>query len=269
MAAPHVSGVAGLAYNVNPDISAADLKQIIRNTAQNNNGVPLLNAADVIADVVNYNANESYNTKLIIVDEQGNSLSGARVEIRQHAYYWFEIFHAAMTLDAVGDTIVYSGVTNSAGYVKLTLPHGRYYVLVDGVVAGEAAGGIEELSITYEDEADQRDRKIVVSTYTEGNMYQTTLQFHGNEKSEYINGNGFYYNIDINVWQGWLDTVDAASKLATDVSISPHKLGYGYIVENIPSGAYTLEVTIPGTTPRYYHILIPENQAGVIYRFEM
>lgn len=52
MAAPHVSGVAGLAYNVYPDISAADLKQIIINTAKDIDGVHVLNAADVIEAVV-------------------------------------------------------------------------------------------------------------------------------------------------------------------------------------------------------------------------
>ena len=267
MAAPHVSGVAGLAYNVNPDVSAADLKQITINNAQDINGVPVLNAADVVADVVNYNTNEAYNTKLIIVDEQGNPLPGVQVEIRQHAYYWFEVSHAAMIANAVGDTVIYSGETNSAGYIKLTLPRGRYYVLAEGAVAGEAVGGFEELGISYEDELDQRDREMVISTYTEGDTHQAAFQFHSFEQGEYINAKGFYENIEVNLWYGWIDKVGSSAVPVTNLTIVPSI--YDYIVKGLSGGAYTLEVTIPGNDPCYYHIMIPDNQTNIIYRFEM
>ncbi len=267
MAAPHVSGVAGLAYNVNPDISAADLKQIIINTAQNINGVHILNAADVVADAVNYNTNEKYNTKLIILDEKGNPVPGARVEICNHAYYWFQVSNAAMIADAVGDTVIYSGVTNSAGYIKLNLPRGYYYVMAEGEIAGEAAGGLEELRLSYEDEIGQRDREMVISDHTEEATHQATLQFHSYEKGDYINEQGFFYNIEIKFWRGWIDTADPGAEPVTDVTVAPGK--YGYSVQGLSGGAYTLGVTIPGSAPRYYHIMIPDNRIDINYRFDM
>lgn len=44
MAAPHVSGTAGLAYNVAPDLGAAELKQIIISNVELKDGIKVLNA---------------------------------------------------------------------------------------------------------------------------------------------------------------------------------------------------------------------------------
>ncbi|MDE6744608.1 MAG: S8 family serine peptidase, partial [Lachnospiraceae bacterium] len=135
MAAPHVSGVAGLAYNVYPDISAADLKQIIKNTAQNIDGVHVLNAADVIEAVVQYkeaDETQEYTIQLHVVDANRNGVRDAAVEVRSWSQYWYRVLGAAMTINAVGGTVVYSGKTDAAGNIKLDIPWGNYYVLVDG-----------------------------------------------------------------------------------------------------------------------------------------
>ncbi|MDE6714571.1 MAG: S8 family peptidase, partial [Lachnospiraceae bacterium] len=120
MAAPHVSGVAGLAYNVYPDISAADLKQIIINTAQDINGVHVLNAADVIEAVVQYKESdetEEYTIQLHVVDANRNGVMDAAVEVRSRSQYWCKVLGAAMTSNAVGGTVVYSGKTDAAGNI--------------------------------------------------------------------------------------------------------------------------------------------------------
>ncbi|MDE6744914.1 MAG: S8 family serine peptidase, partial [Lachnospiraceae bacterium] len=90
MAAPHVSGVAGLAYNVYPDICAADLKQIIINTAKDINGVHVLNAADVIEAVVQYkeaDETQEYTIQLHVTDANGNGVRDAAVEVRSWSQY--------------------------------------------------------------------------------------------------------------------------------------------------------------------------------------
>ncbi|MDE6743031.1 MAG: S8 family peptidase, partial [Lachnospiraceae bacterium] len=106
MAAPHVSGVAGLAYSVNPDISAPELKDIIVNNYQMPiDGCGVLNAADVIDAVVQYETPdepEEYTVQLHVTDANGNGVRDAAVEVRSWSQYWYRVLGAAMTINAVG-----------------------------------------------------------------------------------------------------------------------------------------------------------------------
>ncbi len=61
MAAPYVAGIAGLAYSVDPNLSATDLKNYIINSYNMSiNSIPILDAAAVIETVVKYKAGNNH-----------------------------------------------------------------------------------------------------------------------------------------------------------------------------------------------------------------
>lgn len=281
MAAPHVSGVAGLAYNVYPDISAADLKQIIINTAQDINGVHVLNAADVIEAVVQCkeaDETQEYTIQLHVTDANGNGVRNAAVEVRSRSQYWCKVFGAAMTCGAVGDTVVYSGKTDAAGNIKLDIPQGNYYVLVDG----EYGGVLEEIYVSYEDIINKPVKEITMPDYQPEVTRGFKLQFSSKTAGENVSSYGFIKNADIRFIKGWIDVdgkednfldnyvrEEVTTGGGEEVAVYHTNEILGDISARLPEGIYTVEVTLPDAEPEYYHIIISDNYDFTFYRFDM
>ncbi|MDE6531486.1 MAG: S8 family peptidase, partial [Lachnospiraceae bacterium] len=280
MAAPHVSGVAGLAYNVDPNISAADLKQIIINTAKDINGIHILNAADVIADVVQYkesDGTEEYTIQLHVTNANGNGVKNATVEVRSRSFYWCKVLGAAMRSDAVGDTLVYSGNTDTVGNIKLDIPQGSYYVLVDG----EYCGVLEEISVSNEDITEQAVKEVTLPDYQDENR-GVILQLSSSTAGENVNSYGFIIHGEIRFIKGWIDTDidnirledyiregEVTADGGEEVAVYHTRADFGDISVQLPEGIYTVEVMLPNEEPQYYHIIISDKYDFTFYRFEM
>ncbi|MDE6530867.1 MAG: S8 family serine peptidase, partial [Lachnospiraceae bacterium] len=280
MAAPHVSGVAGLAYNVDPDISAADLKQIIINTAKDINGIHILNAADVIADVVQYkesDGTEEYTIQLHVTNANGNGVKNAAVEVRSRSFYWCKVLGAAMRSDAVGGTLVYSGNTDTIGNIKLDIPQGSYYVLVDG----EYCGVLEEISVSSKDITEQAVKEVVLSDYQDENR-GVILQLSSSTAGENVNSYGLIIHGEIRFIKGWIDADKESIRIedyvregevtaggGESIAVFPTRDDFGDISVRLPEGIYTVEVTLPDAEPKYYHIIISDKYDFTFYRFDM
>lgn len=282
MAAPHVSGVAGLAYNVYPDISAADLKQIIINTAQDIKEVHVLNAADVIEAVVQYkeaDETEEYTVKLHVVDANGNGVRDAAVEVRDRSCYWFKNWGGIITINAVGGTVVYSGKADVAGNIKLNLQQGNYYVLVDG----EYGGMLDDLYVSSEDIVENPVKEITISDYLPDKTRRVDVQLGRSTAGENVNSNGFIVQGEIRFIKGWINTSGKENIRIEDYvreeeltadggeSIAVFHTGntYGSINAYLPEGTYTVEVTLPNEEPQYYHIIVSDEYFSTCYRFDM
>ena len=283
MAAPHVSGVAGLAWNVNPDISAPELKDIILNNYQVTiDGYAVLNAADVIAAVVQYKApeeDEEYTVQLRVTDADGNRINEALVEVHDRSFYWCKVLGAAMRNDAVGSTIVCSGKTDIDGNIKLNIPQGRYYVLVDG----GNGGVLEEIIVSSEDIIERSVKEITILDYQTDETRGIILQLSSSAVGENVNPYGLIMNAEIRFIKGWIDTFDKEDiriedyvreeELMADggesVAVFPVRDDFGDIDAHLPEGIYTVEVTLPDAEPQYYHIIISDKYDFTFYRFDM
>ncbi len=281
MAAPHVSGVAGLAYNVYPDISAADLKQIIINTAKDINGVPVLNAADVIEAVVQYkeaDKTQGYTIQLHVTNANGNGVRNAVVEVHKRSTYSSIVLGAVITSNAVGGTVVYSGKTDAAGNIRLDIPQGNYYVLVDG----EYSGVLEEISVSNEDIINKPVKEITMPDYLPEVTRGLKLQLGSSTAGENVSSYGYIKNADIRFIKGWID-VDGKEDIpledyvreevtadgGEEVAVYHTRETLGDISARLPEGIYTVEVTLPNAEPKYYHIIISDNYDFTFYRFDM
>ncbi|MDE6529500.1 MAG: S8 family peptidase, partial [Lachnospiraceae bacterium] len=280
MAAPHVSGVAGLAYNVDPDISAADLKQIIINTAKDINGVHVLNAADVIAEVVQFkeaDETEEYTIQLHVTNANGNGVRNASVEVRSRSFYWCKVLGAAMRSDAVDGTLVYSGNTDTIGNIKLDIPQGSYYVLVNG----EYCGVLEEISVSSEDITEQAVKEVTLPDYQDETR-GVILQLSSSTAGENVNSYGLIIHGEIRFIKGWIDADKENIRLedyvregevtaegGESIAVFPTRADFGDISVRLPEGIYTVEVTLPNAEPKYYHIILSDKYDFTFYRFEM
>ena len=283
MAAPHVSGVAGLAWNVNPDISAPELRDIILNNYQMTiDEYAVLNAADVIAAVVQYEApeeDEEYTVQFHVTDADGNRINEASVEVHDRSFYWCKVLGAAMRNDAVGSAVVCSGKTDIDGNIKLNIPQGSYYVLVDG----GNGGVLDEIYVSNEDIIERSVKEITLPDYQTDETRGIILQLSSSAAGENVNSYGLIMNAEIRFIKGWVDTSGekniriedyvAEQELMADgretVAVFPTRADFGDIDAYLPEGIYTVEVTLPDAEPQYYHIIISDKYDFTFYRIEM
>ena len=111
MAAPYVSGAIGLAYNVYPEISAVELKEIITNSASNRNlPVDVLNVANLIQEVNEIKRqNECCEVQIHVTDESGSPVSNAILEIRSRGVYYSIILGGVYAAEAIENRVIYTG----------------------------------------------------------------------------------------------------------------------------------------------------------------
>ncbi len=281
MAAPHVSGVAGLAYNVNPDISAPELKDIIVNNYQMTiDGYGVLNAADVIAAVTPYETPDEpkeYTVQLHVTDGAGNVVRDAAVEVRNRSRCSFKYFDGILSYSAVGGTVVYSGKTDAAGNIKLNIPQGNYYVLVDGEYGGVA----EEINVSNEDIVENAVKEITILDYLPDITRRVDVQLSRSTGGENVNSYEYIVRGEIRFIKGWIDTSDKENIRIEDYVREEQNAGGGesiavYYTDTfgrtnapLPEGIYTVEVTLPDEEPQYYHIIVSDKNHCTYHRFEM
>ncbi len=273
MAAPFVSGTAGLAYNIFPDLSATEVKAAIINNVRGEDMV--LDAAAVIADI----QNTDYSVCFHMVDEDGNNVKEAEVEVHGRSSYWCVVLGAAMSNYAVGDNVCCTGRTNAGGNIKLDLPPGYYYLMVDG----QYCGTLEDFCVSNGDAVEKAVREVTVPDYRMDVTRDVILQFHSSTGGEYVNSNGFVCNAEVRFVRGWIDPADGGEIYMEDyvredrqtesdeppVAVYYTRESFGNIGATLYEGVYTLEVTVPGGSPQYYHLIVSDKYDFMFYRFEL
>lgn len=184
-----------------------------------------------------------------------------------------------MTLRAVGDILVCSGETDAAGNIRLNIPWGNYYVLVDG----EYGGVLEEIYVSNEDITDRAVKEIMMPDYQPEEMREVILQLSSSSAGENVSLYGFIKNADIRFIKGWIDVDGKEDILSEDYvreedlsaeggqSVAVYHTGepLGDIGVRLPEGIYTVELTLPDAEPQYYHIIISDNYNSFAYSFNM
>ena len=256
MASPYVAGVAGLAYNVNPSLSATELKQIIIGNAKIMYNINVLNAANVIEDVLSI---EEYTVSLHVTDENGADLAGAQVEIRNVTDYWFKLLGAIFTVRAVGNTNYFGTITtDEEGRVRLNLPAGvRYYVLVNNGDCGK----IQEISVYEEDALYHTTYEVEVDPYNENEISAMVMQFRLQEDGSYPE------DVVIHFRSGWNNLEGDYICNAAGEDTFMQTTGKG-VDCSFPNGAYTAQIERNGQISEYCNVICCNGRAYYGFRLQ-
>lgn len=244
MAAPHVSGVAGLACNVNPNLSAVELKSLILENVSINNDIKVLNAAKVVEAVVD-NVRAKTAVRIHVTDQNGNDVPGAQVEIRNVTGWLVVILGGGGTTEVPvpNNTVIRSGViTDEQGMARIYLPQGNYFAVVDG-----GKGGVG-LNIMVEDETGGAAvYEALLESYDTKVRNSVAFQLY-NFTKEQISA------AEIRLRSGWNqrdgEYVSDAKGVSTFFADA-----YGITSAYLPRGAYTVEITGCYSNPVYFNIV--------------
>lgn len=244
MAAPHVSGVAGLACNVDPNLGAAELKSLILENVSINNDIKVLDAARVVEAVVD-NIRTKSAVRIHVTDQEGMDVPGAQVEIIYPSGYVAYNPGAVIAVVPVADntTVRVGVVTDEQGMARINLPPGNYFAVVEG---GDGGGC---LGISVEDEAgDSAVYEAVLVPYDIGEESQVTMQFKNFTNEELS-------KTEVCFLSGWNQREgEYVSNAAGDSSFYVEK--YRYLRMVLPEGAYTAKITGCYSEPVYFNIVL-------------
>ena len=156
MATPHVSGVAGLIFSVNPNIKAEDVKKIICSSTTGSYGKEeygLLNAKNAVEKALNYISDEKGTEIQLYVDACKKLMESGS---------WHE--HMKMTMD-----MKMKSDRASAKY--------KGKAEIDANVAGYEEGNLSGLTIAGEYEAKIMNQEIKFQmNYADGKIKYTTIE---------------------------------------------------------------------------------------------
>ena len=252
MAAPFVSGAIGLVYNVCPDISAVEVKELIISSGSNYGlGVPVLNVADLIEEAILLQERKSMcEVQFHVTDVSGNVVSGANIEIRYHDVQYTDYFGGVRVEDGIMNECVYRNLrTDSGGNVTAYLPEGRYYALV---TLGEEAGKIYAFRVTSQEIQTVVLKEITIETFS------TDVQRRGIQARRII-PNVELNGVSITVYEGRNQTT--GTPVHTDTTVRE-----GLVGMLLPEGIYTV-VASDGTTTKYFNIIINGDYTCYTVRF--
>ena len=251
MAAPMVVGVAGLAYNVNPALTAEELKESIIRCARGDIGI--VNAADVIRDVQrDAGGNPLRDESLIqlhIVDENGNAVPNAEIEITRGATYWEMAFGTNIrVMPAIGNSTLYDKVyTDEAGNAELYLQAGSYCILYD---QGSVGGGKGWIAVYDGDCGQTSSRTFVLKEYSD-DYVNLNIQLFDISRGNWIRGATIYLR------EGW------DQRSGTYAEDCNNKMGLvtdqnGNVHTRFQPGCYIVEIRMDGKVLESYNITISE-----------
>lgn len=252
MAAPFVSGAIGLVYNVCPDISAVEVKELIISSGSNYGlGVPVLNVADLIEEAILLQERKSMcEVQFHVTDVSGNVVSGANIEIRYHDVKYTDYFDGIRIEDGVMNECVYRNLrTDSGGNATAYLPEGCYYALV---TLGEEAGKIYSFRVTSQEIQTVVLQEIIIEPFST-NVQRRNIQARRIIPNVELNG------VTITVYEGRNQTTGTPVYIDTTVR-------EGLVGMLLPEGIYTV-VASDGTTTKHFNIIINGDYTCYTVRF--
>ena len=275
IAAPFVTGAIGLAYSVNPGMSASDMKKAVIDSARNEYlGTNVLDVASLIRRVNPAANTNSGNVSIHVKDENGNPVPYADVLIlgMDGADY------AAMDYDYKGSASWESAAdykttnimtqTDEKGEVICEVPEGGYFILV---AQGNLRSGLSMIGWVDNDGKIRNGiafgeiREVNVKLQKYEDMYGSAslkMQIMG-DSNEYINGS------KITLYSGWDATEDATPVMvaADDISkIYAYRYNGGWMEIQTTPGCYTVKIEKVGYETEYRNVLIHESMYPYIVR---
>lgn len=251
MAAPHVSGVAGLACNVDPNLSAVELKSLILENVSINDDIKVLNAAKVVEAVVD-NVRVKTAVRIHVTDQNGNDVPGAQVEIRTLVGYLDNNYRAVITVVPVADDMAVKAmvVTDERGMARINLPPGNYFAVVEGGDGGVCLGipvkDVTGKSVVYE---------AVLVPYDIGKERQVAIVFNNNFTDEDISAAEACFLSGWNQREGeYISNAAGVSSFYAE-NFSGYR-DYRDIRAVLPEGAYTVKITGCYSEPMYFNIVL-------------
>lgn len=261
MAAPHVAGSLGLAYSINPAISATRLKSTLTSTASNYNIIVgtknyrVVNVAELVSKTQsilqslttsgnNISTNEYNGIAMgFVYDENNNPLSDVSI--------------TAVLTSADGlsnESIIDVVTTNEDGAYEIVLPAGEYRLQFEKLLyLGE--------TVYYESIPEVTTYIDTVTLYDESWLDSVLLTVNGHV-SNAMNGKDVE-GATIKFRSGWnnttgdyLSTILGVEKATTNSS--------GEYSEMLSVGAYTAEISKEGFVTAYVNIVASPN-GGVQY----
>ncbi len=168
---------------------------------------------------------------------------------------------------------------DAAGNIKLDIPQGRYYVMVDG----EYGGVLDEIYVSSEDIIEKSVKEITMPDYLPDETRGVILQLGSRTAGENVSSYGFIMHAEIRFIKGWIDTEGKEDIRLEDyvregtpaedgeqpIAVYHTRENLGDIDAQLPEGKYTVEITMPGAEPQYYRILVSDKYDFMFYRFDM
>ena len=249
MAAPHVSGTAGLAYNVAPDLGAAELKQIIISNVELKDGIKVLNAGNVIFKITT-------PVQLHVTDAQGRDISNAEIEIRDFSSYYFKLLGGIYALPAVGDKVICRNImTDQLGIADLHLQPGTYYAVVKD---DSNTSGVNYLfRVNSQNIENHTVYEVVLEPFNDTETYPLTLQFNPAGTDSILD------NVTVRFYKRWNDDEELYMTDNGEVSFTIDKDG-NICIDSLPKGAYMVEISNGGVLS-YSNIIVVESDYNRVY----
>ncbi len=248
MSAPHVSGVAALAYSVNPQLSGIQVKELIVNNYSDytvkdayNNPYHCLNAEKVVQkamEMAGNNSNSGENTGFVLgrvkAARNGEAIVGAEVCAYKYSTYDGNV--------GTGDLEDYQYVTDTDGYgeFSLALDPGMYQIkiyssayipiLIDNVK-------VEEGMVEYIEEVMFIDLSVTDNAQLKGTL------------TDAINGTGIY-NAEAVIRSGWNNF---SGDIVKDEIYTDQNGNYSV---SLPIGYYTIEFCKEGYIHSYVNVVV-------------
>ena len=275
--APFVTGSIGLAYSVEPNLKAVDLKKMLVETSKDRlpqyliNGVVdptttqhVLNVGKLIEYIETQKDTNRGMLHLTIVDPAGNPVPGAEVKIC-HMDTCYANAMGGLIWEAVEpNTFLINTQSDNNGEVTISLPaksntnNGCYVILAD---KNNSSGNVLSIGrmewprcLFYDgiEPVSYNERTITLVPYSQSSQtVNVGLQIVSEDQ-------GILYSSKISFYEGWhLKNFNDPMYEFT----SPAKgVFFGELTrENVPKGRYTVKVENPGYQTRYVEILVTDN----------
>lgn len=250
MAAPHVTGTAGMLFAVNPSLTGAQVKSIIKNTARQKivdtrnsttYSYGLVNAYEAVKRAMTARGNNGD------VTNRANGIFTGEVKLNDDILKNAQVTAYRLTTgDGNLDSYTTTATTDSAGQFELILPAGEYRVSV--TAAGCVPKTLDETIIVKEQ---QITYQSISMTAAGGTKVLSDVQ--GTVKDA-LDGVGLN-DVTIQFRNGWNNRDGEYVKNDYDQVISVTSGENGDYTASLYTGAYTAEVSLDGYATQYVNIV--------------
>ncbi|MBQ8260961.1 MAG: S8 family serine peptidase [Lachnospiraceae bacterium] len=230
MATPHVSGALGLALNVNPNISMAQLKQLlIASATEEGVGYPVLNVENLVRAVQDHAV-----VQVNLTDISGNNILPQHVEVHKAGSYIHNYFGASMDADSIDNIIIDCAVSIAPdGTITAVLPRGHYYMLVTDAL--DKNGGVIEINVGYDDVGTICEYTEIATSFETEEAGRVRFQVRSSQSGRILG------NVNVEIRDGFDNRY--GEHVATLELDEFYRFTIDLLNIDLPYGAYTIIVT--------------------------
>lgn len=257
MAAPHASGTLGLAFSINPAISASRLKSTLISTGSNygltigTKNINVVNAAETISKTQDILQSLTTSGKNISTNEYNGIAIGFVQDERGEALPDVQVTATLESSDGLStdNQVIKSVTTNEEGAYEIILPAGRYRLQFEKLLyLGETV---------YYEAVQEETKYIDTVTLFDESWTDSIFQTVYGQVSDAMNGLGVG-DAQVKFRNGWNNTSgDYVSNLFGDkITTTDNNGNYSM---GLSVGAYTAEISKDGYITAYVNIVSSPN----------